>query len=210
MASHIKKHFIFDLDDTLVDGRLFCGETMARTVAFFEPNVDSQAVIDLHEEIRGRTVVDLYEAAIRRFGLTTPLNLLLAKDSEIMLAESDKIRIFEGVIEILDLLRSRGKTLHICTNRKSDSLLPILRSNGLENYFDSVVSCIDAGYKKPDAKCLLDIMSRIGDDADSYIYFGDSEIDYLFAKNAGIEHIIFDQYMNGKNLFKKLIDLFLI
>jgi len=42
-----------------------------------------------------------------------------------------------------------------------------------------------------------------------FIYFGDSEIDSQFAQNAGIEHIIFDQYLNNNNLFTKLVNMFL-
>jgi len=209
MSKTVKKHFVFDLDDTLVDGRLFCGDTMARTINHFEPSVDKQAIIDLHEKIRGRTITDLYEAAIKKFELKTPLKDLLEMDSKIMTSEFAKIKIFEGVTDILELLKSRQKTLHICTNRKSESLLPILKENKIHTYFDSVVSCIDKGTKKPDPKCLLDLIKNSGESKDTFIYFGDSEIDYLFAKNAGIEHIIFDQYLNGKNLFKKLIDLFL-
>ena len=97
----------------------------------------------------------------------------------------------------------------MCTNRKSDSLKRILEHNNLIYYFDNVISCIDSGHKKPDSKCLLDLFERVGESKEKFIYFGDSEIDYLFVKNAGIEHIIFDQYLNGKNLFKKLIDLFI-
>jgi FMN phosphatase YigB (HAD superfamily) len=72
-----------------------------------------------------------------------------------------------------------------------------------------VISCIDKGTKKPDPTCLLELIKQSGEKKEAFIYFGDSEIDYMFAKNAGIEYIIFDQYLNGKNLFKNLIALFL-
>ncbi len=209
MSKTVKKHFVFDLDDTLVDGRLFCGETMARCISKFEPKLDRQAIIDHHEKIRGRTIVELYESAIAKFNVRAPIKDLLELDSKIMTSEFDKIRIFEGVVDILDLLKARGKTLHICTNRKAESLLPILKSNNIHSYFDSVISCIDKGTKKPNPQCLLELIEKSGDSIDSFIYFGDSEIDYQFAVNAGMEYIIFDQYLNGKNLFKKLIDLFL-
>lgn len=209
MEKHIKKHFIFDLDDTLVDGRLFCGETMARAINHYEPHIDPKLVIDHHENVRGRTIDDLYKSAIEDFNLKTPLEDLLQKDAEIMAAESDKIVAFEGVKEIFEILSTKGKKLHLCTNRMEKSLFPILKNNEIENYFENVVSCIDRGYKKPNPTCLLEIIEKTGDPKDTFIYFGDSEIDYLFAKNAGIEHIIFDQYLNGKTLFKKLINVFL-
>jgi hypothetical protein len=92
-----------------VDGRLFCGDTMARCINHFEPNVDKQAIIDYHKKIRGRTIVELYKSAIKKFGLKTPIQKLLTMDSKIMTTEYAKIKIFEGVIDILKLLKSRQK-----------------------------------------------------------------------------------------------------
>lgn len=203
-----KTHFVFDVDDTLVDGRLFCGETMARSINKFEPEIHAELIIALHEAIRGGTIVDLYKSAIEKFSLKTPIESLLEEDARIQKSEAYKIRAFDGVSDILQLLKSKGSKLHICTNRKLETLEPILKENKLFDYFDTIISCIDQGHKKPEAACMLDIISKNGGNKDEFVYFGDSEVDYLFAKNSGVEYIIFDQYLNGKNLFKKLINLF--
>lgn len=208
-ANNTKKiHFIFDVDDTLVDGRLFCGETMSRSINKFEPEVKAELIVNLHEAIRGGTIVDLYRRAIEEFSLKTPIESLLEEDASIQKSEAHRIKAFEGVSDILQLLKSKGSKLHICTNRKMETLELILKENKLLEYFDTIVSCIDSGHKKLEATCMLDIISKNGGNKDEFVYFGDSEVDYLFAKNAGVEYIIFDQYLNGKNLFKKLINLF--
>ena len=41
----LKKYFVFDLDDTLVDGRQFCGETIARVITHFEPSADFYQIV---------------------------------------------------------------------------------------------------------------------------------------------------------------------
>jgi phosphoglycolate phosphatase-like HAD superfamily hydrolase len=90
-----------------------------------------------------------------------------------------------------------------------ETLIPILKHTGVEDYFDNIISCIDNGHKKPDPACLLDLMSQNGNRKEDFIYFGDSTTDSQFAANSGIDFIIFDQYLNEKNLFKKLINMFL-
>ncbi|MEK7091178.1 MAG: HAD family hydrolase [Patescibacteria group bacterium] len=208
-TTNFKKHFVFDLDDTLIDGRLFCGESMARAITQLEPHVNSKLVVDFHESVRGATIEDLYKMAIEEFGLKSKLEDLLRLDADIQMKEFPQMRLFDGVVDILKFLRESGKTLHVCTNRTMRTLEPILQGHAINGYFEEIISCADAGYKKPDSKCLLDLVSRYGGDKRDFIYFGDSEVDSEFAKNAGIEFIIFDQYLNNKNLFKKLINMFL-
>ncbi len=44
---------------------------------------------------------------------------------------------------------------------------------------------------------------------DEFIYSGDSEVDAQFVQNTNINNIIFDQCLNNKNLFKKVVNMFL-
>ena len=208
-TTSFKNHFIFDLDDTLVDGRLFCGESMARAITQLEPHVNAKLVVDFHESVRGATIEDLFKMAIEEFGLKSKLEDLLQLDANIQMKEFSRMKLFDGVVDILKFLKESGKTLHVCTNRTMKTLEPILQGHVIKEYFEKIISCANAGYKKPNPKCLLDIVSRYGGDKRDFIYFGDSEVDSEFAKNAGIEFIIFDQYLNNKNLFKKLINMFL-
>lgn len=203
-----KQHFVFDLDDTLTDAREFCGESMARAITKLEPGKNPALIKIFHDSIRGASVIDLYKQAIKEFGLESPLEKLLEIDQKIQTTEHHRIKIFDGVIDILKHLKSRGKNLHICTNRTTETLYPILRFNKLEDYFDTITSCIDEGYKKPDPTTLKRLIKKYHSNIDEFIYFGDSEVDREFAKNSNIEFIVFDQYLNDKNLFVKLINLF--
>lgn len=207
--SSVKQAFVFDLDDTLVDGRRFCGETIARAITSQIPSADFELICQMHDSIKGLAIEDLYHTILKQLNIKADVKKLLAYDRVIQKESIYKLQIFDGVIEMLDFLKSSGKKLYICTNRTKELLDSVLKANNVTHYFDEVVSCADAGYKKPNPYCLLDIIRRSGIPADGFIYFGDSEVDSQFASNAGIEHIIFDQYMNNNNLFSKLVNMFL-
>lgn len=209
----LKKYFVFDLDDTLVDGRQFCGETIARVITHFEPEANFYKVVKLHEEMHGLVITDLYDNILRELGLHGKLSgkipEMLKMDKEIQTEDIEKLKIFDGVIDIFEFLKSQGKKIYMCTNRMESLLRLALKHNDIEKYFDKVVSCVDSGFKKPDPKCLLDLINEAKAEKEEFIYFGDSVVDSEFAQNAGIEHIIFDQYLNDKNIFKKLVNMFL-
>lgn len=208
-----KNYFVFDLDDTLVDGRQFCGETIARVITHFEPKADFYKIVKLHEEKHGLVITDLYDEILRDLGLYAKfagkMDEMLAMDKQIQTEDIEKLKIFDGVIDIFEFLKSQGKKVYMCTNRMESLLRLAMKHNDIEKYFDEVVSCVDLGFKKPDPKCLNDLIDKSGAEREEFIYFGDSVVDSNFAKNAGIEYLIFDQYLNDKNIFKKLINMFL-
>jgi phosphoglycolate phosphatase len=84
----------------------------------------------------------------------------------------------------LEYLRPAYKTA-ISTNR-SDTMNRVLWEHGLEGYFDLVVSSLDVKRPKPHPESLLKILSHFGLCPQEAIYIGDSEIDELAAKAAGI------------------------
>lgn len=92
----------------------------------------------------------------------------------------------------LECLRPTYKTA-IATNR-SDTMNQVLVQHGLEEYFDLVVSSLDVKRPKPDPESLLKVLSHFGLSTHEAIYIGDSEIDELAAKAAGIPLVA---YKNG-------------
>ncbi|MBP9817988.1 HAD hydrolase-like protein [Candidatus Shapirobacteria bacterium] len=208
-SSNFKSVFVFDLDDTLVDGRQFCGETIARVITNVSPSTNFDLVVQLHESVRGMTIEDLYLYILKELNLKLDVKELLIHDKKIQESNIDKMHIFDGVVDILEFLKTNNKELYICTNRSKDLMEKVLMSNQILPYFDKVISCVDAGYKKPNPYCLLNLIDGSGKKPEEFIYFGDSEVDSQFAANANIDHMIFDQYLNNKNIFKKLVNMFL-
>lgn len=90
---------------------------------------------------------------------------------------------------LLKRLRPEYKTA-IATNR-ADSIEPVLDFFDLTREFDYVVSALDVERPKPDPEQLEQIMSyyRIG--PDQMIYIGDSKLDELAARAAGVRLVAY-------------------
>ena len=88
------------------------------------------------------------------------------------------------VREVLARLRPAYRTA-IATNR-GKSLAPVLKTLELDGLFDLTVSCYDVSRPKPHPECLQKILGHFGVRPDEALYVGDSEVDRLVAREAGV------------------------
>jgi phosphoglycolate phosphatase len=88
-------------------------------------------------------------------------------------------------------LRPRYKTA-IATNR-SDTMDRVISEHGLEGYFDLVVCSHDVDHPKPHPDQLVKILEYFGLEPYNSLYVGDSELDEIAAKAAGV---LFVAYKN--------------
>lgn len=204
-----KSHFVFDLDDTLMNSYGFNQQMFYETFLPHAPDIDEVFVRDLHFRSRGTSMHVQFDEVIKHFNLDLDPEQL-AKENEILHQKHFReITFFDHVEELLRGLKARGNIISLCTNRQYGSLNPLLDDSGLRKYFDNVVSCLDEGHEKPDPVCLLSIIDKYDIPKSEYIYFGDSKVDCAFATNAGIDFIIIDQYINQKKYFKVIVESFL-
>ena len=103
----------------------------------------------------------------------------------------DDMIIEPGLEELLSELKP-DYGLAVATNR-STTIGKVLEHNGLDHFFDIVVSSLDVNNPKPHPESLLKIMDffHIGP-AEAY-YIGDSLVDYQTARASGV---IFISYKN--------------
>ena len=83
--------------------------------------------------------------------------------------------------------------LAVATNR-SNTIGAVLEQNGLEEYFDIVVSSLDVENPKPHPESIMKILDFFGLDPLQAVYIGDSLIDLKTAEAAGV---YFVAYRNG-------------
>ena len=88
------------------------------------------------------------------------------------------------VREVLARLRPAYHTA-IATNR-GKSLAPVLKTLELDGLFDLTVSCYDVSRPKPHPECLQKILRHFRLRPDEALYVGDSEVDRLVAREAGV------------------------
>ena len=93
---------------------------------------------------------------------------------------------------LLERLRPRYKTA-VATNR-SDTMDRVLSEHGLERHFDLIVSAADVDRPKPHPDPLIKILEHFRIDPCHSIYVGDSKLDEIAAKAAGMPFVA---YKNG-------------
>ena len=69
--------------------------------------------------------------------------------------------------------------------------------------FDFIIGQSDKYPLKPDPESLMSMMRHYGADRSSTLYVGDSEVDYLTAKNAEVESIIVNYGFRTKEELEK-------
>jgi HAD superfamily hydrolase (TIGR01509 family) len=94
-----------------------------------------------------------------------------------------------GLKELLKELKPKFG-LAVATNR-SNTIGKVLESNGLDPYFDIVVSSLDVENPKPHPESIFKIIDFFGIEPEACIYIGDSEVDHATCQAADIPLIAY-------------------
>ena len=109
----------------------------------------------------------------------------------------------DGVIELLEYLKSTGKEIVILTSWFSGTQIPRLKRTGLYDYIDKIVAGEDA--MKPDLES-FELAMGDTDKADC-IMIGDSvKSDKAGAENAGIDCYIVDKEHSMRDLLQMVMN----
>ena len=93
--------------------------------------------------------------------------------------------VYEGVVQGLELLQSRGFKLACLTNKPTAFALPLLKLKGLDVYFSHVFGGDAFERKKPDPLPLLKTCQALGTLPAHTLMVGDSSNDAVAAHTAG-------------------------
>jgi phosphoglycolate phosphatase len=92
-----------------------------------------------------------------------------------------------GLKEVLQSLKP-AFGLAVATNR-SNTIGKVLESNGLDEYFDIVVSSLDVKNPKPHPESLLKILRFFSLGPQQAVYIGDSSVDWETARAASVPFV---------------------
>src|SRR5574337_1276561 len=131
------------------------------------------------------------QLAVRDVGGTVPSDVRAARYPELAaryrhhyLGRQHDIVLFEGVQELLELLRSRHHLLAVATGKSRRGLNDALRIARLEALFDGSRTA-DETAGKPDPLMLRELMAEFDVPPERTLMIGDTTHDLLMAKNAG-------------------------
>lgn len=99
----------------------------------------------------------------------------------------DNATIFPGLKEKLQQLRDSGCTLYIATNKPAEVAPIVINKLYGDGFFKEIVAQKKDMPKKPDPYVINQIIKRYNLKPNECLYIGDSEVDLLSAKNAGID-----------------------
>jgi phosphoglycolate phosphatase len=100
---------------------------------------------------------------------------------------TEKTTVFDGVENVLNVLKERGYTLVVYTNKTQKELDPFIERFLSKLPFDRCVAIGGTTFAKPNPEMVLKILKEFGAERENAYFIGDGETDVMTARNAGIE-----------------------
>lgn len=92
---------------------------------------------------------------------------------------------YDGIIEVLSELKSRGIKTAVVTNKMHEAAVDIVKLF-FDGLIDVTIGQIDGVAQKPQPDSVFLALQKLGVSKDNAAYVGDSEVDCMTAQNAGI------------------------
>jgi phosphoglycolate phosphatase len=179
---------VFDLDGTLIDsGADLCASVNAMLRNFGRRELPQ----DVISTYIGDGAARLVSRSLREPGdpafLDSALTYFLDYYREHKL---DHTYVYPGVFASLDSLRAEPagtqRAMAVLTNKPIGPSLAICEALGLSPYFFRIYGGNSFATKKPDPEGLFALMQEAGVTAQETLMIGDSDVDILTARNAGV------------------------
>ncbi|MBA4782065.1 MAG: HAD-IA family hydrolase [Rhizobiales bacterium] len=178
---------VFDLDGTLVDSAGDLISTLNKVIA-------REGLQPIGREFVGHLVgqgaLRMLDKAYQYHGMTldeATRNRLLGEFLRVYEDHiADETRAFDGVVDVLDNLRTDGWTLAVCTNKYEGLSRKLLGALKLDHYFAAICGSDTFSVRKPDPDHLFGTIDKAGSDRRRAIMVGDSATDINTAKAAAI------------------------
>ena len=188
IPGHTAKLLIFDLDGTLVDSRDDLANSINAMLRHFHKN-------ELPHEVIASYIGDGAPMLVRR-SLGDPDDENFVQDALLYFMawyrehKLDHTYVYEGIMESLEAIRKSrdGQPLKmaVLSNKPVGPSRAIVDALGLGPYFFQVYGGNSFHTKKPDPAGVQALLEESGAFPEETIIIGDSNIDILTARNAGI------------------------
>lgn len=202
------KGAIFDLDGTLLDS-MYIWETigsdyLASRGVIPEPN--------LNEKLKKMSIVQAAEYYQKVYGLNDGVEEIInGVNHRIEHFYASVVKVKPGIPELLSTLYE--KRIKMCVATATDRYMAeaALKRNGIDKYFDGILTCTEVGSGKDSPKIFEKALQLIGTSKADTLIFEDALHAIETAKNAGFRVIgIYDPSSdNQKDKIKELCDEFI-
>lgn len=171
------KHYIFDLDGTLIDTE----DAILKTWQYTLKEYGYEYSLNEVRVVLGVTT----GIGLQRLNAHVDENYTdkWQTNYEKYSTEAD---FFDGAKEMLKLLKDRGCSLGIVSSRSKTEYKRFFESFNLESFFTTIVLEEDTREHKPNPEPLFKYIELTGADKDTCIYIGDMPTDIQCANDAGV------------------------
>jgi phosphoglycolate phosphatase len=180
----MKTTYIFDLDGTLLDTL----QDLAAAVNFaLRKNGMEEHSIDDIRRFVGNGVRKLIERAVPDGSKNPRIEEVFADFRSYYMQHSlDATKPYDGITEILQELKQRGCKMAVVSNKMMAATQELVA-----HFFPEIEVAIGENEaegirKKPAPDMVFEALNRLGAEAESAVYIGDSDVDIQTAKNAGV------------------------
>jgi HAD superfamily hydrolase (TIGR01509 family) len=175
---------VFDFDGTLVDSMMVIFEALNEALS--KRNL-ATIDLDLLGRMAGRPIGDIINAKTY-----VPESTVKTIEEDVFKAYVEFCRVscqlLPDVENTLRVLKSKGVRLGLFTTTPRKPLKVVVRRLAIGDYFDVMLAKDDAR-SKPDPDGLEQIIAEFGIRKDECLYVGDSPIDVLTGKAAGVRTV---------------------
>ena len=180
----MQKTIIFDVDGTLIDGTegILSAVKYAIKVHNLKELTDEQLISFVGPPIQN--------SLKQTYGMNDEDAQTCANTFRTQYANEDvyKARVYDGIYELLDYLKSKGCKLGVATYKREDYAISLMKYFGFDKYFDSICGADNENKLKK-----LDIMENciniLCDTRENVIMIGDSNHDAGASKKLGVKFI---------------------
>ncbi len=168
---------IMDLDGTLIDSASDIAHALNNSLS--DQGIEPFALGEVRLMIGGG-VPKLVERAFRARDLHGDARLDQAIEGMLTYytaVPAERTQIYEGVVDVLTVLRAEGLKVGLCTNKPQHITEKVLEDLGLSAFFDAVVGGTSETPRKPDPLTLKLCVDQLDVSVDDCLLVGDSGAD---------------------------------
>ena len=185
------KLVIFDLDGTLLNT---IGDIHNAINYALKKNKLNQIEIEDATRFIGNGVKVLIQRTLEYLNVNIDENQELYKtvleDYMMMYSKASNIRTvpYEGIEGVLSYLKKEGVKLSVLTNKPHNDAVKIVEQY-FPGVFDYILGAKEGIGIKPEPDGALKIMEKLGVQKEEVLFVGDSDVDIITARNAGVDSI---------------------
>lgn len=180
-------HYIFDFDGTLGDS-MACS-IVATQQAFKAFGLDIPTEQDITYYMGIPIEISFLKMSQRTLSEEEVEQLLTLFRQKYKVYETQYLKPFEHIAEVLRLLVEADKTLFVVSSKKTEVLIRNLESIGLYQYITEAIGSDKVKAYKPNPDGILTTVNKYDLELGQSVYIGDAIFDIQMAKAAGVDSI---------------------